>query len=151
MRSINNQQSTINNFAFTLIEILVVVTIIGVLFGTAAISYSSLSKSSRDAKRKSDLEQIKAALEMYRSNEPSALYPSAASCDELDNLLELDPYLPNFPKDPKEDTYSYYCATSDSDYTLAAFLEITTSTCFTSLTCGTVECNYCLGPYGQKP
>ena len=149
MKTINNQQSTINNRSFTLIEILVVVTIIGVLFGVATISYSSLTKSSRDARRKSDLEQIKAALEMYRSNNPLALYPSAASCEELDGLI--DSYLPNFPKDPKDGTYTYSCSTSDSDYTIGAYLEITTSSC-TSIGGGgcTVDCNYCVGPYGQK-
>ena len=134
--------------AFTLIEILVVVTIIGVLFGTAAISYSSLSKSSRDAKRKSDLEQIRSALELYRSNDPLAQYPDAGNCTDLASVITT--YLPNFPSDPKSGTYSYGCSTSDSDYTIGAFLEVTTSTCSFSLGCGTENCNYCLGPYGQK-
>ena len=69
--------------AFTLIEILVVVTIIGILLSTAIISYGSLSKSSRDARRKTDLEQIRAALEMWRSSEPLAngQYPDYPEAD----------------------------------------------------------------------
>jgi len=58
---------------FTLIEILVVATIIGLLASGAIVSYQQLSKQSRDAKRKTDLEQVRAALEMYRSNEDT--YP----------------------------------------------------------------------------
>ena len=58
---------------FTLIEILVVATIIGLLASGAIVSYQQLLKQSRDAKRKTDLEQVRAALEMYRSNEDT--YP----------------------------------------------------------------------------
>ena len=53
---------------FTLIEILVVATIISLLAAAASVAYSQLSKQSRDARRKTDLEQVRAALEMYRSN-----------------------------------------------------------------------------------
>ena len=58
---------------FTLIEILVVVTIIGLLTLTAVVTYGAFLKQSRDAKRKTDLGQVAAALEMYRSN--SDTYP----------------------------------------------------------------------------
>ncbi|MEK7126589.1 MAG: prepilin-type N-terminal cleavage/methylation domain-containing protein, partial [Patescibacteria group bacterium] len=58
---------------FTLIEILVVVTIIGLLTLTAVVTYGAFLKQSRDAKRKADLGQVAAALEMYRSN--SDTYP----------------------------------------------------------------------------
>jgi len=54
--------------SFTLIEILVVATIIALLATAATITYAQLTKQSRDARRKTDLEQIRAALEMYRSN-----------------------------------------------------------------------------------
>ena len=53
---------------FTLIELLVAMTVAAVLMGLALVSYQSARKSARDAKRKSDLEQIRSALEMYRSD-----------------------------------------------------------------------------------
>ncbi|KKU11410.1 MAG: hypothetical protein UX17_C0079G0007, partial [Parcubacteria group bacterium GW2011_GWC2_45_7] len=46
------------SFGFTLIEILVVATIIGLLAAGGFVTYSNLSRQSRDAKRKADLEQI---------------------------------------------------------------------------------------------
>lgn len=134
--------------AFTLIEILVVITVIGVLFGTVVISYSSLTRSSRDAKRKSDLEQIRSALELYRSNDALAEYPVSSNCTNLASLITT--YLPNFPSDPKASVYSYGCLSSSSDYTIGSHLETTTVTC-TSLGSCTGGCNYCIGPYGQKP
>lgn len=100
---------------FTLIEILVVATIIGLLAGAGAVSYSSLVKSSRDARRKADLEQIRAALEMYRSSNNT--YPSTSSawwgaCSGYGSkpdtgatgyVPNLAPqYIPKLPHDPKE-------------------------------------------------
>lgn len=64
----------VSTHGFTLIEILVVATIIGLLASIAATSYSSLTRSSRDARRKTDLEQMRASLEMYRNT--NGAYPS---------------------------------------------------------------------------
>jgi general secretion pathway protein G len=50
---------------FTLIELLVVISIIGVLLSIVLVSTSNTRKKARDAKRKSDIVQIKKALEMY--------------------------------------------------------------------------------------
>ena len=85
---------------FTFIEILVVVTIIGLLAGVAAVSYSEFTKSSRDAKRKADVENLRAGLEMYRSNHTTSSYP-----DSLDDLVGL--YIDAVPKDPKGNDYNY--------------------------------------------
>lgn len=149
--------------SFTLIEILVVATIIGLLAAAAAVSYSSLSRGSRDARRKADLEQIRAALEMYRSNNNS--YPSsvAVDCSLSTGLTDVNgnTYLSNVPEDPKCINYFYYytsfptgCTTACNDYTVGAYLEGTTSTCTSPPTCSSgspgTPCNYCLGPYGPK-
>lgn len=61
---------------FTFIEVLVAATIIAVLMATGVVSYSSVNKSSRDTKRKSDLAQIINALEMYRAD--NGYYPQSA-------------------------------------------------------------------------
>lgn len=135
-------------FGFTLIEILVVATVIGLLSAVAATSYNTLNKNSRDSRRKSDLEQIRAALEMYRSNNVGSTYPASV------NVLITPPvYIQNVPTDPKDPDYEYYYTSTGSDYTVAAQLE-GTSTCTSAPpadSCGTgLDCNYCLGPYGKK-
>ncbi len=140
--------------AFTLIEILVVATIIGLLAAGASITYSQLAKQSRDARRKADLEQIRAALEMYRSN--VSAYPTTfpLNCTIATGMTDdsSNTYLSTFPKDPKCSTYSYYYESSaTTTYSLGTRLENPAgSTCTVTKACGTEgNCNYCLGPYGR--
>jgi len=57
--------------AFTLIEVLVVSTIIGVLVTVTAVSFSSSQKRSRDARRKADLETMRQALVLYKQDNGS--------------------------------------------------------------------------------
>ena len=52
---------------FTLLELLVVIGIIAILIGMAAVSYSSAQKKARDAQRKGNLHAIQAAMEEYYS------------------------------------------------------------------------------------
>lgn len=146
-----------SNVGFTFIEILVVATIISLLAAAGAVSYSQFSKSSRDAKRKADIEQIRAAVEMYRSNNGS--YPlNGGGVGKVDvttcstsGLTDSggNTYLSKIPNDPKCSSNTpvyYYSSTDGSTYTIGAKLEIpSTSSCGG---CGST-CNYCLGPYGQ--
>jgi prepilin-type N-terminal cleavage/methylation domain-containing protein len=53
--------------AFTLLELIVVIGIIGILVALGASSYSTVQKKSRDAKRKGDLKAIQNAFEQYYS------------------------------------------------------------------------------------
>ncbi|GAB4219134.1 MAG: hypothetical protein Fur009_3730 [Candidatus Microgenomates bacterium] len=129
---------------FTLIEILVVATIIGLLASVVTVSYSQLSKESRNNRRKTDLEQIRSALEMYRSNNDQ--YP-----DNLSLLTSPTVYLQTLPVDPKSSSYVYYYSKiSNVDYILGAYLEGVSSSCSITINCGVINCNYCLGPYGKK-
>jgi len=132
---------------FTFIEILVVATIIALLAGAAVVSYSQLNKQSRDAKRKADLEQIRAALEMYRSNNNQ--YYSGSFNNNCQSINWLSSYLSTIPNDPKFNSgYYYRCIITQSDYTLGAYFENGgTGSCGS---CGNANCNYCLGPYGQR-
>lgn len=138
---------------FSLIEILVVVTIIGVLMGVGFVSYSSVNKSSRDARRKADLEQIRAALEMYRSDVGTYPVNTGPSCSVAAFRTALAPYLPTMPTDPRAAAnYDYDCITTANDYDLFAGLETITASCQTgAATCGTgATCSYRVGPYGKE-
>jgi general secretion pathway protein G len=130
------------NNGFTLVEILVVTSIIVLLTSTAVVTYSVFLKQSRDARRKSDLGQISVALEMYRSNNDT--YPTTA----LSELTAPTVYIQSVPADPKNPTYTYYYSATASNYTLGAYLEGGGTICVAGQ-CGG-NCNYCLGPYGQK-
>src|SRR3989344_3807862 len=94
---------------FTLLEVLVTATIIAILTAIGIVSYASVNKRSRDVKRKSDLEQLRSALEMYRSD--ATAYPSAGSGSVVpaSDLSALVPtYLPAIPDDPDSDLEYYY-------------------------------------------
>ena len=97
---------------FTLIEILVAATIIAVLSVVGVASYTRINMRSRDAKRKSDLEQVRSALEMYRVD--NTFYPGSSTgfnplSTDLEVLVSADPpYMPSMPTDPKPQSNDYY-------------------------------------------
>ena len=112
---------------FTFVELLVVVTIIAVITGIAIASYTTTNKKARDSRRKSDLEQVRAALELCRAE--AGLYPASVlfvaggqvNCD--DGLVYLDP----IPLDPRQGqtgySYSYtrgYLSGATTEYELCA-------------------------------
>ncbi|OGE78943.1 MAG: hypothetical protein A2751_00165 [Candidatus Doudnabacteria bacterium RIFCSPHIGHO2_01_FULL_46_14] len=50
---------------FTLIELLVVVAIVGLLLSVISVGYTAQRRNARDAKRLSDLKQIKSGMDIY--------------------------------------------------------------------------------------
>lgn len=108
---------------FTFIELLVSVTIMAVMMAAAVVSYSNTNLRSRDTKRKADLEVIRSALEICRSNTGS--YPASivgtVTCS--DGVVTLQAT----PTDPKTigTVYSYSRPTTTT-YTLSANLELPT-------------------------
>lgn len=96
---------------FTLLEILVSTIIIGVMTAIIIVSYSSASRSTRDARRKKDLANIQAALEIYKIQ--NGAYPDSSDCVSGAGwtwpgcvspnwISELDEtYIPSIPVDPK--------------------------------------------------
>lgn len=120
---------------FTLIELLIVIAIIAVLTVLGFTNYITSQKRGRDARRMQDLEQVKAALEMYRVDNPTYPNPAAANAaakfDAMNTVLNPN-YIKTTFKDPSRGTYSYQYESDGLTYKLCAFLEKTTplpSTC----------------------
>lgn len=110
--------------AFTLIEVLVAVTIVAVLTAIGAVSYSSANRNSRDAKRLADVEDIRTALEMYRAD--NGHYPdTSAGLSALTDGVDGDIYLVTIPQDPKSSSSGcdYEYISDGQSYTLGVCLE----------------------------
>ncbi len=108
---------------FTLVELMVVIAIIGIMSTIGIGSYLTVKTKARDALRKSDLAQIKTALELYRSDQGS--YPAAplASCGSALSGGTAT-YMRKIPCDPESNSnYSY--STTGTTYQLVACLENT--------------------------
>ncbi len=137
------------NKGFTLIELMVVMTIIAVLAGFALVSFQGSRKAARDGKRKADLEQIRGALEMRRADCGS--YPSGTLVSGGDVLgTDASPgcqvccastnYM-TVPSDPISGRQYVYTSASGSTYTLCAALEgigVAVNGCGSC----TIACNY---------
>jgi|APSaa5957512622_1039677.scaffolds.fasta_scaffold229501_1 general secretion pathway protein G len=106
---------------FTFVELLVVIVIIAVLTGAAVVSFTNTSRRSRDTRRKLDVENIRSALELCRSESgsyPLTIYPTI--------LCGGETYLADTPEDPKystpDDEYGYVYGSATS-YTISCVLE----------------------------
>jgi prepilin-type N-terminal cleavage/methylation domain-containing protein len=108
---------------FTLIELLVVSTIIITLIGIGSVSYVRALKVSRDSRRQTDLEQIRQALETYRSEK--GYYPTTATWQNSGILYPT--YMTAIPSDPKSGYLYSYIRNTTTTYTLCAALEVTTT------------------------
>jgi len=129
------------NKAFTLIEVLVVATIIGLLTTIGVVTYQQATKKGRDGKRKSDLSQIQGALEIYRNDSTS--YPATIPFGTT-WTVSGNTYMRKVPDDPKSG-YSYNYNSDGTTYNLCAYLESKSTSdadCGVSLNCGVTSCNY---------
>lgn len=93
---------------FSLIELLVVATLIIVLTTIGLVSYNKSLLNSRNAKRKTDLETIRQALVMYKLD--NGRYPNLTNTQIVGggNNLGIATYLQTEPGDPKHDGVTYY-------------------------------------------
>lgn len=114
---------------FTLIELLLVITIMGVLAATsfAILNPTGKLKQARDTKRKSDLVQIQAALEFYRSDQGS--YPTSIPSCGTPLTVAGTTYMKSVPCDPRnsgDHTYKYLpLNTPPTSYRIVSCLENT--------------------------
>ena len=133
---------------FTLIELLVVIAIIGILIGISLVALQGARAAGRDARRKGDLEQIRSALEVYRSD--CALYPNTGTIPFGTGALTgscptASTYVGRVPQDPQSPSRIYhYRRVTNTTYELCARLENggTAGSCPGSNCGGGQPCNY---------
>lgn len=161
----------------TLVELIISVTIIGIMATAGVSGYLNSLKNSRDAKRKLDVDTIRNALELYRGNRSDSAYPTTAqglACLVGGSATPCDTKYLTLPVDPASVSprinYAYAASPVNCDntviggycssYTIGTVLESipATTTCspaFSQCTSATgspplVNCNYCQDPYGTK-
>src|SRR4051794_30797793 len=120
---------TIPRQAFTLIELLIAISIIAILTTVGITSYSGLQQRSRDAQRINDLNQFKVALTTYYNAQTPTSYVSAGTKITINNSNDaltaaLKPnYIKDIPLDPQNagnNVYKYQSFNSAKDFTLFA-------------------------------
>jgi len=114
---------------FTLIELLVVITIIGLLATVGLSSYTQAQRRARDARRQSDINTLRNALEIYYADNNSYITTNDAWGSVESALDVLRPtYTKQIPSDPggQGQPYRYRSVGGvggNQEYCLEAFLE----------------------------
>lgn len=101
---------------FTIIELIVAISVIAILAGIVTVSYVGIQRQSRDTERDGDITKIKVALQKYYAD--NSTYPDVcpgghnAGCPVSNLQLVLSPYLDTIPHDPRwaensSDDYQY--------------------------------------------
>jgi general secretion pathway protein G len=83
---------------FTIVELLVVISIIGILLTILYANFSQAKMQSRDKVRKAELKEIQLAVELYKAQ--NSTYPAALSALTPDFIQEV-------PTDPSGGSYTY--------------------------------------------
>lgn len=104
--------------AFTLVELLIVIAILGVLSSFSVLALVGHQKKARDSQRKNDLQQVKRALEAVKADCKNAAFYTqiTGATDEKVRYANLSVYLTTNAlkymqtplNDPKNDTTYYY-------------------------------------------
>ncbi len=100
---------------FSLIELMVVISIIAILMALGSVSFTTAQKKARDAARRTDMKAMQDAFEQFFS--VNGTYDICAN-------MAVAPFSPQgLPTDPKPgwDAYDFDCSTND--YALCAHLE----------------------------
>ena len=118
-KQLAGRQFSIFNSGFTLLELLVVISIIGILISLGAVSFTTAQKKSRDARRRTDMKQIQTALELYFND--AGGYPG-----NINGAISYSgtPYMPVTPTNPAPadgdcpDDYAYNATAGSDTYVL---------------------------------
>ncbi len=117
----NSSLSFKNYLGFTLIEILITISIVSLVFGVVISSSLAIQKNGRDAQRKSDIQSFQSALQHFYADQN--YFPDSIDLSSVTSITECTganpacsnpskAYLPQIPKDPSSVSYKYYSYSS---------------------------------------
>ncbi len=133
----NNFSKKNNQDGFTIIELLVVITVIGILSSAAYVGFGSIKAGARDNTRISDLSMIKTALSLYyidNGDDPNNPYPvvgpeisigDGTVNDQYFSTALVPRYIKVLPKDPlyPQEYYRYKATNSPDAFIFCAKME----------------------------
>lgn len=99
---------------FTLVELMVVISIIAILSVVGVTVFTGIQKNARDSRRKSDIDAIAKTLELLYSDTKGSYYISD-TIENSRNKLKSSFASGQFPKDPLDGTYNCRKESSDKD------------------------------------
>lgn len=88
---------------FTLLELLIVISIIAILIALSSVSYTTAQKKSRNSRRRGDIKSVQTAFEQYNSINSGYI----ANCTTMSASLPLG--LPTDPKNVSPYVYTFTC------------------------------------------
>jgi prepilin-type N-terminal cleavage/methylation domain-containing protein len=103
---------------FTLLELLVVISIISILLALGVVAYSTAQRKGRDAKRRADIKALQSGFEQYYAE-----YNGYAECSAMKEDTDIFPG--GTPLDPREET-EYACSYDDEANTYCVCAELET-------------------------
>ncbi len=107
---------------FTLVEILIVVSIIGMLASIVLVGLGSFRSRGRDARRAADLRETQNALELYYSKESA--YPDVSDWQALEDALkDAEIGVTSISDDPLGGDTHYFYGSNGQNYVLGATIE----------------------------
>lgn len=114
--------------AFTLIELLIVIALMGALVGLISGNFFNSLKKGRDVRRKADLQNVQKALELYYEDKKT--YPLTDQLNFGDSLCEIPSdctsgriYMQKLPIDPSPSCQYAYVSEDGNNYYLYSSIE----------------------------
>lgn len=110
----------LHNKGFSLVELMVVISVIAVLMAVITVSFTTAQRKGRDTVRREDIGTIQKALEQYFVTNGN--YPTGSGCSAVTSTADFLPA--GMPTDPRPTAnYTITCDATGSTYCICAGLE----------------------------
>jgi general secretion pathway protein G len=127
---------------FSLLELLVVISIIGILVSISTVAFTTAQKTSRDSRRRADMKAMQAAFEQYRAE--VGTYEACNTMADYDGGTGalMPGGLPVDPRNSGDYVYNTSAGCDVSNYCVCAYLESGTGNADAPTS---TACNYLAG------